>query len=342
MPGTGRHDGYTRIEAAVSVAPDATWVGALQRAAGGANPIKWQHVATSVWNGESQDAATIRDGLGTQALLITDELALCRDLDLQAAESRLPFAGLVFLGKLSIPGNGLWTPAAWRQTVAEDLLMDAGVGRIQRLRAEADDLDFVRDQDGAGMSVRQLAADLDGSPKKAAKVASQSMLIVLHELDPDHPNRNALFESLEALPMRWVMPSEGAFARARLRAIADTRTVCDGGEERFTAAVEQVRRAAEDVAYGPWSELPRSGGYVRTGDDAAYLRLQLADVVAGYARTAIEQGGFADLVRRFRFVLYNGRRLDQDAAARLDRDRRRYAGLLAEGMLELQARGVRR
>jgi hypothetical protein len=79
-----------------------------------------------------------------------------------------------------------------------------------------------------------------------------------------------------------------------------------------------------------WIRLPSVTAWVlREGSDSEHIRLQVADVVAGWGRYLINSKGYVRLFEAFRCVLYNGGRLTLELAHRLDEEIKQHASVIA-------------
>lgn len=327
--------------------PDAPWVAELLRASGGAAPMKWRHVSAYITQGAGAGPDLVRQGLASQVIVVTDVMAFAREFDLSFRTERGPrvVVGLLMLaGPVVLSGNpeqdGL--VGRLRTLAAAEALERSGVGAIDRLRRQALSNDLLGELPGStefkGLDPHSLARRVGGSLAHAAKLASQSTVLIAHELagagredqqQPSVPDAEATADAPDDFAFENLYDPRAFYdgsARRRLRRIGAVRAIVDAGEEHVTVVVDSVRAAAAAVAPGRGGE---ELGYVRVGTDLQYLRLQIADVAAGYARTLLSEQGAAGLVKQFRTVLYKGKMLDAADAARLDRDRVRHRQLLA-------------
>ncbi len=194
-----------------------------------------------------------------------------------------------------------------------------------------------------------VAGDLAQSITKAAKLASKVTVLTAPLLDPD--GRHAA-EGRGLVGGRGDWRSErfdpyGALAsQEALGVAADRRLIVDAGHDDITALTAKVRDLAEVYARDRFFDdreaaiaalqQQRDGeagegerGFVRAEDDRSDVRLQVADVAAGWARTLLAGGGYHALVVTFRCVLHNGRPLDRDGAVTLDRQIAEHRALVA-------------
>lgn len=324
---------YVRIEAAIRSNVSGNWVGQLIRAGGSQKTMKWHHVASFVLDGADEAAKAVRDGLSHQVLVVTDPMEMARDLDLRLASQtgNGPLVGGLLLGIIPLDGSGVIGTFAKdiRGWIARDLLDSSGVGTVETLVRDA--ASWERTAQRPALTSRTIALHVNGSINLAAKIASRSMMLVLHERDPETYSTSA-FRPNSGFSLFGVYDTS-AIAQVRLDRIAAAKVVFDRGEEHVTRVVNAVRNEAGRArAYSPLDD-PALSGFAKDGDDTQSLRLQLADVCAGYGRAILEatkysNTGLRELTHRFRLVLYNGRELSADAASRTDARRVRHRDLM--------------
>lgn len=315
------------VEAVIGVELGAAWIPPLRRRAATDGPIKWPTVAAFVMSGTGEEARAARAGLGAQQIIVTDPMHEARRLDLHFAERGLlttPTSALLFPRREA----GVETPTAATQVIRRHLfnttLRDSGLGTLCDLLAQADSGSQDGDIAGRGIPaaafLAPIAASLRGSLNKAAKLASKSTALASPLLDPERhrARRRPGGEDLVFAPPQLVHVE----AQRALTIVADQRLVVDQGHQDITQLTEQLRDMAEvhsgepflDDRAAPFEALRQqrtegasARGYVRADSDARQLRLQIADVAAGWARTIAREQGYAALVATFRCVVYNGR-----------------------------------
>jgi hypothetical protein len=303
---------------------DGDWVGHLRTAARGAQPIKWeqvQHLLTST----SGDAVAVRDGLAQAVIVIVDPMVLLRGVD---------FAWMKAGG---LPPVAMWHDVpelrALRRHLdrhaAEGLIALSGAQRILGLLTQT--LGIVNLDDGVEQRVKfspaALCERLGGSLRKATLLAASATTAIAYEQDPEGREGFAELGGMTRFAI------DDFVTRARLEAFADRRVIFDGGHEDVVRLVSELHQEAKErcARYAPYLGLESDRrGYITTGDDREQLRLQLADVAAGYARDVLDTYGLVEACRRFRLVLFNGRRLDGDDARRYDDERRAHRTLVAK------------
>lgn len=281
--------------------------------------MKWEHVKALVLHGSGPEAQRVRRALERQVIVVTDPMALARAVDMRLVERgrSLPLIGGVLVGKVRSAGPLLKIEQQVREWVTYDLLATTGVGTIESLISQSDNLGMSADR---GVHTRRVADEIRGSISKATKLASRSMMLVMHERDPERRGRPDV--GRWAGVMRFGNP-ETMLAHARLNEIAKAKIFFDKGEEDVTRVVDRLRKDAERVvAYSPLED-PNVRGFALDEDDANMLRLQVADIAVGYARAIMEQPRFAhvalaELVQRFRLILYNGSQLTPEEATQAD------------------------
>lgn len=350
----------TVVEAVVGADLSAAWIAPLRRAAGNANPMKWDDVTSFVMHGTGSESIAARNGLAAQVLIVTDPFRTVRRLDLAAnAEGRLgiPYAAFLFGGN-SVRGTkhlaGAPGPAlggALRRLVLENTLDSSGLGLLCERIAQADSREVDGDprRRGAARSalMASVSGQLGGSLNKAAKLASKATALTAPIIDPDHPGGDRVRRQAEVFAEAG---SWGTFdwlvAQEALGVVAERRLVVDRGHQDITNLTARLRDMAEVHAQGPdfdraqafealrdeRAQAAHEGrGYVRAGDDRRHLQLQVADVVAGWGRTIIAdpRRGYRELARIFRCVLYNGAQLTPERAARLDEEITEHRKLVA-------------
>jgi hypothetical protein len=157
----------------------------------------------------------------------------------------------------------------------------------------------------------------------------QSTALVAHEVDDSLPGHRELRAALEhRAEIRFAVGDDPHTAARRLEIIGRSQLLFDQGEVA-TAHVEGVRATASRVAaFVRGLDLPPDEGRVSACDDADSLRMQIADVAAGYAAARLAERGFRGLQAEFRLVVVNGQRLLPEDAERLDRERAEFAKLV--------------
>jgi hypothetical protein len=110
--------------------------------------------------------------------------------------------------------------------------------------------------------------------------------------------------------------------QAVLARLAGEQVIFDSGQRDVTEAVATVYHSigARVALHGPYLGLEVPCGFVAEEDDRKELRLQLADVAAGWARDSFGSNGAKAVFNIFQAVFYNGKRLTLERAARLDAD----------------------
>jgi hypothetical protein len=318
------------VQAVIGADLGAPWVGRLFRAApAGTRPIKWQHVEQFVRAGVGPEAQTVRDGLQTQTLVLTDAHQTVRSLDLSLtiAGATIPLATMLLQrrGTGALTGELLHLHEQIRAWVLRDVLERSGVGIVESLirRARWQDLDGVFNRRSALDLTTPVIERLGGKINRVSKAACQATALAARYLDPETQPESA--ESLMA-SMRFSAGLPWFYAQNRLLDLTRQRVAFDADDSGVTATIEDIRR----LGYSAADELGlvTDEGGVRAVDDADYIRVQLADVVCGWGRTVVYEKGLAELVRRFRLVLYNGSPLTPDRADRLDKQRQEHRRLL--------------
>lgn len=288
--------------------------------------MKWKHVEHYVIEGFGLEPQMVREGLQSQTVVLTDAHETARSLDLSVSiqGAPLPVATMLLMRKWSgVPGADLGQLRGW---LLRDVLDRSGVGTLSSLVREA----MSRDWDGLTAGRRRgpdftksVIEELDGKISRISKLACQATALAARYLDPE--NRGESADQLMAA-MRFSAGLPWFYAQDRLLELSGQQVAFDRDDPGVTAAVERLRRLAH-VAADEWGIEPDLGG-VRAVDDADYIRVQVADVVCGWARTVVYQHGLVELVRRFRLVLYNGTPLTLERASRLDRERAEHRELL--------------
>jgi hypothetical protein len=302
---------------------DGDWVGHLRTAARGANPIKWQrvqHLLTS----NSSDAVAVRDGLAQAVIVVVDPMVLLRGVDFTWVRAGLPPIALWY----KVPELRRLRRRLDR-CAAEGLIALSGAERIRELLTET--LGIVNLDDGAEHRVKcspeALCDRLGGSLRKSILLAASATTALAYEQDPETEERFAGFGGL------FRFAEDDFVTRERLQAFAERQVVFDGGHEdvvRVVADLHQlvIERRSRYASFFDFESARR--GYITTGDDREQLRLQLADVAAGYARDVLDTYGLVETCKRFRLVLFNGSRLDGDDARRYDDECRAHRNLVAK------------
>ena len=347
-----RRELMTVVEAVVGVELGASWIPPLQRQSAPDGPMKWPQVAAFVLEGTGEEARAARTGLGAQQIIVTDPMREARRLDLYLAEQGVLVepASIALFAK---PRAGAPDPMAehrtmWIRGYLFDITLEqSGAGTLCGLMAQADSHGRDGDIAGRGASSRAylspIAHRLGGSLNKAAKLASKTTALVSPLLDPDRRPSRRLAEGedtvFEGLEMGHVI------AQRALTIVAEQRLVVDQGHQDITRLTQQLRDMAEvhaaddffeerEAAFDTLQHQRREGtaarGYVRPDTDARQLRLQLADVAAGWARTIIRTQGYDALCTTFRCVFYNGRILSREGAVLLDRERHDHGRLMRQ------------
>lgn len=306
---------------------DEAWVGHLHAAARGANPIKWQDVQ-DVLTSSSADAAGIRDGLATAVIVIVDPMAFLRRVDFEwAGSGRLPpFAVWYDVPELRALRRRL------ERWAADGVIATSGVSRIVWLLTDSLGLVDLGDGDGHSQFSPEVLRDrLGGGLLQATRLAASATTAIAYEDDPD--GRRIVGQRLAALASITRYVGDDFLTRARLEAFADRQVVFDQGHEDVIRVVTDLHHKVLErhARYAPYLGLePTARGYITTADDRQRLRLQIADVAAGYARDVLATYGHRETVKRFRLVLFNGSRLDLDDAQRYDDERNRHRTLVAK------------
>ena len=344
---TGRYSTYpplqTCVSALVSLEFTAPWVGALIRAAGGQNPIKWAAVEKAVAVDRDESARSIREGLRSQIVIVTDAMESVREIDMRAG----PQYGLVLslaldrTSSLGVGPGGGQVKKALHGMVLSQLVEFSGIGKLADHIAKA----YSGDIDGAGrMSggryreqfIQTVREGLGGSIRLATQLATGASSLAAPLMDGDSSfNRFATSERARSYEtMRWSTP-DPSLSRAALRTVGARRLILDDGHRDSTTMVEGLRKMASiHASASDWDldglgdiERPEvSDGYVREQSDIYILSLQVADVAAGWARTLLAKG-YCNLCNEFRCVIYNGRELSKDGAKQLDRAIAEHRGL---------------
>jgi hypothetical protein len=304
----------------------------LRAAAAGTPPIKWKQkdVQGFVRDGQGFESRVVRDGLAEQTLIITDPLDLIRELDVglfNKGRVGVPFCSMVFLTKQNIPAWVQEFASSLRRGVSLDLLGQSGIGRVESLLDDAMSNGVFSRQASLLLpyGVVGMMERCDGQLSKVAKLATQATALVAEERDPD---ANCELEGEGFGTLRTIDGRTNPYdARRSLRNIAGSNILFDRDEPGITGMVEEVRMVAQRTGS---LDFPGLGGSIRTGDDSEHLRIQLADVAAGWASTVVHERGFRSLAETFRYILYNGQPLTLDSAAELDRTRDLHRSLLAD------------
>ena len=348
----------TVVESVIGASLGAPWIATLRALARGASPMKWNHVKDAILTGFGLDVSSVRDGLAAQVVVVTDPMATARTIDLATATGRphfFPLGVLLFARKQgarerpSLPPEIARMVDFMRRGTFDDILEGSGLGRLCDHMSQADARDSAGEAAFGWRSrnrmLESFASSLGGSLNKAAKFASKATVLAVPILDPEHPAYVAIERRFEELAgvMRFGGYA-GEMAQQALTLVANRRLVVDAGHRDITDLTAKLRDIVELHAKGPWfndaqqaidaftddhAESPAARGFVRPGDDRQELRLQVADVAAGWAGTLIEQHGYRGLASVFRCVLYNGTPLTTERAMRIDERRRQHDGLLA-------------
>jgi hypothetical protein len=334
---------YIVIDAEVSTDLGAPWIATLQRVARGADTLKCRAVSDYVRTAVSQEATLLRDGLLTQTLVITDPLEVVRRIDLNVGTVPGGLMGTLLAARPadSRPETAALA-SALRDWMLDRTVDNSGAGHVANLIDAAESIEIdgdVKRRCRTGNSLREyLTNELAGSLTHATLLASKSTVLLAPVLDPEHP-RHPRIEHWAAGFAEVCLGDSDPFApRRTLVAVAGRRLLMDRGHENVRDLTAHVRHQAEWFSHPSWlrwdpaadaddeadadaGRIPyRAPGYVRSADDKQVLGLQVADVAAGYARWIAENRGFRELQRAARTLLYNGRPLTGDGAARLDRD----------------------
>ncbi len=305
------------VQAALTCALDAKWVRILRSVAKEKYPIKWNNVMAFVLTGRGSEASAVRDGLSEAIIVVTDALQIYREVDLAMLDRR---------GSISLLSPGWQTTPVTRSIrakldkyVARDLLDGSGYGSAKRL------LRTPLPGEGYRASLRRIRPDKeieqDRSLRQAVHLATSATTLMAHEHDPDA----RFLDELRSDPTvcRFGDPYAEWRDRLRLEALAARRIVFDEGHADVVRAVSALREQAEQrVDEGMVLLSGRSlGGFVGEGCDQRELRLQLADIAAGWASEILHTFDFARLHATFRVVIFNGIRLSALDAGRLDHQR---------------------
>lgn len=320
------------VQAVVSVELGAKWIGTLHaRCPVDRGPLKWRHAEAFIIHGIGVDADVVRDGLGEQIVILTDPHATARNIDLTstAGGTSVPLATML-LNKTwqGAPDDELQVLGAKvKDYLLRDLLDRSGMGQVARLAARAIRHDLCFDEDPSDVEdMTRGAVEAMGSRlRHVAKLACQATVLAAPLLDPAAagPSEEELLDAMHI--SRWL---PGRRAQAQLRRLAKQHLAFDRDDPAATERVAQLRRLAYRIG-DEWA-LDPDEGTVRVVDDAEYLRVQLADVVCGWAWRLIAAGGLVALVKRFRLVIYNGVPLSLDRAGELDWRRGDHRRLLHE------------
>lgn len=307
------------VEASYMGDMDAAFVHHLRAAARDAHPMKWADVLPLVLCGTGSEAMAVRDGLSTATIVIVDPRPFLHELDLSV------------LGTSGVPPVSCWYDvpglAPLRRQVdrwlSEDLIARSGAGRVLDLLCGPMDLVDLGDEDAyaTDYSLENILERLGKSTMKALRFAAKSTTLVAYEDDPATRMELEAGARAAAATLRYVSP-RAWMARRRLELLAGRRLVFDRGQDDVVKLVAQLQRdgqARRDL-YAPYLAMRGGRGYVTTADDRDELRLQIADVAAGWATDMLASRGLLAVGRTFALVLYNGKRLDYDTAVRLDRD----------------------
>jgi hypothetical protein len=319
------------IQAVIGADLGAPWVGKLYAAAPAAvRPVKWQHVRHFVTEGIGSEPQIVRDGLQAQTVVLTDAHEMARSVDLSVSlmGTRIPIATMLLMRKwCGVPATELERHyRKFREWLLRDMLERSGVGILNSLTNQA--MSFELDTMAVDRNLRldlssEMMEEFGRKVGRISKLACQATALTARYLDPQ--NRGYSDHRLMAAE-RFSEDLPWFDAQDRLRELAEQQIAFDRDDTVITAAVERLRRVAYAAADLWGQELDR--GSVRAVDDADYIRVQLADVVCGWARTLVYQHGLVELVRRFRLVLYNGAPITLERAGRLDGQRREHREML--------------
>lgn len=280
--------------------------------------------------GVGSEPQLVRDGLQAQTVVLTDAHETARSVDLSVfiQGARIPVATMLLMRKWSgVPAADLdQHHHKLRRWLLRDVLERSGVGTLNALADQARSREF----DGMAAGRRRgldfvglVIEELDGKISRIRNLACQATALAARHLDPEARGNSA---GRLMAAMRFMGGLPWFDAQDRLLELSGQRIAFDRDDPGVTAAVERLRRLAHAAA-DDWGDEPDRGG-VRAVDDADYIRVQVADVVCGWARTVVYQYGLVELVRRFRLVLYNGAPLALECAGRLDRERGEHRELL--------------
>lgn len=219
------------------------------------------------------------------------------------------------------------------QLVGKHLLALSGAARIMDVLSGPMELIDLGDSERRATTAtpERLSQRLGGSLKKISLLAAKTSTLMAHEEEPEA--RHELFASVAppVASLRYAS-GDGLLNRARLEALASRRVVFDQGQTDVVNVVADLHRQAGEriQLYAPYLGLRiPPDGYVRSGDDREEMRLQIADVAAGWARDVLRTRGLFEVGMTFRLVLYNGSRLDLDEAKRIDEERSLHQRLMA-------------
>jgi len=344
------------VEAAVGADLGAPWIAPLRRHVPSHRAMKWQDVEGFVCTGEGVEAAAARAGLSSQLVIVTDPMHSVRRLDLFAADQGgrvAPLAPLLFWKAKHgtdavIDVEKARRASILRRIVFDDVLKNSGLGTLCNTLAEAEnrtvDGNVMRDRRTGEEFLAPVARQLKGSITNAAKLASKTTILAAPLLEASGEERHLVKMFGEGFGGSIYAGLEHVVATRKLGVVADRRMIVDEGHDDITRLTATMRDIAEVHCLDPYfddrnaafeslkrqreeSRFPR--GFVVAENDERELRLQIADIVAGWARTVIERQGFASLAATFKCVLYGNRVLGMDHAVLLDRDTREHRRLLA-------------
>lgn len=344
----------TVVEAVIVAGPAAGWVPLLRSRGPAVRPMKWGDVALFVTRGRGSESVAVRTGLAGQVIVVTDPMHLVRGVDLLSAErGSTPPISLMTLLRAPRCLPSAHPAVVFATTLHEALVHDtastSGIGRLAEDVAALEAGDVVSGSFRGTVHtdiVARTLAPLKGSLTKTAKLASKATTLIVPLLDSEHPGHPRLHPADEGSVYRFAAPDR-FLAKRSLDAVAGRRLVVDRGHNDIINQTANLRELAEIYASDPYSvdnerarealmRLTRKGtaapggsakGYVRPGDDVESVQLQLADVAAGWARTIIEETGYAALVDTFRLVIYNGRPMTADVARVVDAEREQHRRL---------------
>ncbi len=350
------------FEGVIGADLEASWIGGLRERAPDPGPMKWDHVKEFVLSGTGGAADAVREGLGGQALIVTDPMRHARSVDLSMATAGLhatPLADLIFLDcrptrevdRRAMVGLRQISDRA-RAYIFDEVVRASGLGRIAGYLADSQrsavEYGYASGPASRSGLIAPVTASLKGGLNKVVKLASKATALALPVTDPDHAGHTRVYERLSSYVevYRYGLPADKV-AQASLSIIAERRMVVDGGHDDIVKLTGQIRDMAEVFAEGPYFDRARAfgdlaerrstdaasrRGFVRSGDDVRELRLQVADVLAGFGREIVARHGYGELHRRVRKVIYNGQALTAELAATLDREKHDHARLMARSI----------
>lgn len=328
----GWQEEYVRVQGVAGPEAVENLAAVLQRVHGASGPIKWRsdRVRDFVLDRTSGSSSLARAQLHRIAIVVVDPMQPIIELDrhfLDCGHGRPTWS--LYLRSPRLATDRQTAPIVdWvRRRTVDEVLRGSGVGELDELirLAQADPF---RLTPRSPSMLSQMSATIGTHLSKAAKLAMQSSALLIAERSDGGRQRkleNALEPTGVADPL---VASERS--KRRLDEIARTKIAFDIGEEA-TDEVAKLRRTAEFIANDEISfGAPASArGFVRSVADDDSLRMQIADVAAGYAAMTIERGGLAELVRKFELVVVNNARLAEADAIRWDLERTWHRGIVA-------------